>query len=115
VAASAVVASEGDGFPLGTHIRTAAYFIPIQSVLADIREVSEHIGRSPRTSEYTRERQRIYEETLAAGRPRALASYPTIHRHFLEWDDALVAAGLEPLGGRATGRKKSNRQETPCI
>jgi hypothetical protein len=83
-------------------LRRAEYRVSDEALRAGLREVAKRIGRSPRVAEYTRERTLIYEETAAAGTPRALPGYATFNRRFRQWDDALVWAGLEPLGGRGT-------------
>lgn len=77
---------------------------------AALTEVSarlqERIGdRSPRYSEYQGERLVVQEESIAAGCPRALPNPYLISQTFGSWDEALIAAGLTPLGGSAT---KSN-------
>jgi hypothetical protein len=72
-------------------------------LLAAIREVSERVGgRSPRTSEYMNERFKILADSARSGEPRALPSYAVHLREHGSWDAALKAAGLKPLGGRAT-------------
>lgn len=93
-------------------IRTAAYFATDERIHKDLRLVAKRIGRSPRTAEYTGERARIYAETAAEGRPKALVSYATIQKRYGNWDAALVAAGLEPLGGRHTGKKTGPKGRT---
>jgi Homing endonuclease associated repeat len=91
-------------------IRSAGYWISDDRMRESLREVAARIGRSPRTQEYIAERSRIFEETSAAGAPRALVAYGTINRRFGKWDDALAAAGLEPLGGRHSPRMSADRR-----
>jgi hypothetical protein len=71
------------------------------ALFAALHEVHGRLeGRSPTTQEYTRERQRIQEETAAAGAPRLLPAYQVFNHRFGNWDKALEAAGLPPRGGR---------------
>lgn len=88
-------------------IRSAAYFVPDEELQAALEEVAERLGRSPRVTEYVEQRQQIFEETSAAGQPRALPSYNTFHRRHGDktWDEILMHYGLDPLGGRHTGRR----------
>jgi hypothetical protein len=84
----------------------AEYRISDDSLLEGVREIERRLGRSPRVAEYLRERRLIFEETLAEGHPRAIASYGKLNRRCEgEWDSILINAGLAPLGGRATGRR----------
>jgi hypothetical protein len=86
-------------------LRRAEYRISDDSLREGVREIAARLGRSPRVEEYTRERRLLYEETLAEGNPRTIASYGTLNRRFGgDWDSVLVWAGLKPLGGRGTSR-----------
>jgi hypothetical protein len=105
--ADASAAAGGTG-----RIRSAGYYVNDEKIHKDLREVAKRIGRSPRSGEYTAARQAIYEETKAEGRPRALVAYATIQKRYGTWDAALVAAGLEPLGGRHTGQKTGPKGPT---
>lgn len=97
-------------------LRRAEYRISDDSLKAGICEVARRLARSPRVEEYLRERRLIYEETLAQGRPRTIASYGTLNRRFgSEWDSILTWAGLEPLGGRVTGRRNPNPPKGPRV
>jgi hypothetical protein len=97
-------------------LRRAEYRISDESLKAGICEVARRLGRSPLVAEYIRERRLIYEETQAQGRPRTIASYGTLNRRFGgEWDSILTWAGLEPLGGRATGRRNPNPPKGPRV
>jgi hypothetical protein len=86
-----------------------------------IHEVRRHLGldRAPRVSEYTRGRRELQTSFAAQGVLRALPTVETIRKGKKSWDEALVKAGLEPLGGKATasnrrGRRKSFENET-CL
>ena len=81
----------------------SSYFIEDVQIHAALREVAGRLGRSPRTAEYDRERLAIIAESDAAGAPRTLPSRTVMYSRYPTWDDALVAAGLQPLGGRGTG------------
>jgi Homing endonuclease associated repeat len=93
------------------------YAFEKHEMLDALREVTERLsktngGRSPRINEYDGERIAIHKESLAAGTPRALPSSGTIYNAFGGWDKALIEAGLEPLGGRATRSNPSARRAT---
>ena len=97
-------------------VRRAEYRISDDSLKAGIPEVARRLGRSPRVEEYIRERGLIYEETRAKGKPRTIASYGTLNRRFGgEWDSILAWAGLEPLGGRTTGRRNAKPPKGPRV
>lgn len=97
-------------------LRRAEYRISDESLREGIRAVASRLGRSPRVEEYIRERRLIYEETRAQGQPRTIASYGTLNRRFGgEWDSILAWAGLEPLGGRTTGRRNPNPPKGPRV
>jgi hypothetical protein len=97
-------------------VRRAEYRISRESLRAGICEVARRLGRSPRVAEYEHERRLIYEETLAEGQPRTIASYGTLNRRFGgEWDSILTWAGLEPLGGRITGRRNPKAPKGPRV
>jgi hypothetical protein len=97
-------------------LRRAEYRISDESLRDGIRAVASRLARSPRVEEYIRERGLIYEETRAEGKPRAIASYGTLNRRFGgEWDSILAWAGLEPLGGRTTGRRNPNPPKGPRV
>lgn len=72
-----------------------------EALVAALREVRDRLQGSPTTQQYTRERQRIQQESAAAGEPRLLPAYLVFHNRFGNWDDALLAAGLPARGGRA--------------
>jgi hypothetical protein len=97
-------------------LRRAEYRVSDESLKAGICEVARRIGRSPRVAEYIRERRLICDETVAKGKPRAIASYGTLNRRFGgEWDSILAWAELEPLGGRTTGRRNPNPPKGPRV
>jgi hypothetical protein len=89
--------------PETTRVRLGQYFATEDVIIAALKEVAERLGHPPRTTEYKLERLKIIRESDASGSLRTLPGYETINRRYGKWDDALVAAGLEPLGGRATG------------
>lgn len=95
-------------------IRSAAYFVPDDELRAALHEVAGRLGHSPRVTEYVCERERIFEETSGAGQPRAIPSYNTFHRRHGDksWDEILMHYGLEPLGGRHTGKKTGPKGPT---
>lgn len=79
---------------------------------AALVEVAKHTGsfpRGPRVTEFNQTRALILAEEKAAGKMlRAFPTYQSIHRRYTgSWDEALVAAGLEPLGGTATATRKA--------
>lgn len=64
---------------------------------------AKQTGRSPRCSEYMSWRDRMNRDRAEQKLPPLpLPSYSSYHTHYGSWDEALVAAGLEPLGGSAT-------------
>lgn len=76
-----------------------------------LMEVARRIGslpRGPRVAEFNQTRALILAEEQAAGKPqRAFPTYQAIHRRYPgSWDEALVAAGLQPLGGVATATRR---------
>ena len=90
----------------GGVVRSASYFVSDQAIQEGIQEVAAVLGRSPRVTEYERERLRVSRESVAAGEPRSLPSYGVIQRRYGTWDAALVASGLQALGGRHTQSNK---------
>jgi Homing endonuclease associated repeat len=71
---------------------------------AAVREVAESLGRSPRESEYARERRRILTECESAGLTRTLPTVSTLSKRFGPWPNVLAAAGLErPLDRSSRG------------
>jgi hypothetical protein len=99
--------------PVTGRIRSASYFISDEESASAIREVRERIGHTPRSTEYVRERDAVITDSLEAGRPRTLPSLNVIFRRFHSWDEALTAAGLEPLGGRRTSKGRLNLPHGP--
>ena len=78
-----------------------------------IHEVRRHLGldRAPRVTEYTRGRRELQAEFAAKGVLRALPTVQTITKG-TTWDQALVKAGFEPLGGRTTASNKRGRRKS---
>jgi hypothetical protein len=95
VAAGLVDGDQSDGVPFDLAIHVAANGITEEEVLEHIRLVAERLGGPMSSAEYNRERRAYFLETLAAGRPYALASVQTIYRHFRYWSAALSAAGVD--------------------
>lgn len=83
-------------------VRPSGYRFTTEQIRQSLRDVAERVGRPPRTSDYQRERAAMLAEAEVTGRPRAIASYNVINDRYVCWDDALIDAGLEPLGGRGT-------------
>jgi hypothetical protein len=82
-----------------------------------LREIADRPGRSPKTTEYKRERDALMAEELASGvSPRAFPSLSMIQKRYELWDDALRAAGLEPVDGRhnkvGCGNRRTGRALT---
>jgi hypothetical protein len=93
-----------DGRPLP---RRYAYSTP--EVTEAVRSVADRLGRSPRPGEYSRERERIWEETKAKGDMHLLPTTDVVRRCFGSWNAALSAAGLETVDHPVppfTGRKR---------
>jgi len=80
-------------------IRTAGYFLEEDELHAGLHEVAERLGHPPRVNEYIAERQKIYEETLAQGHPRAIPAYNTTRFRSGEHRSS------EPREGAAAGWK----------
>ncbi len=79
-----------------------------------LRTIASRLGRSPNTSEYPRERERLIAEQEDSGQPpRPFPSLPVILNRFQSWDAALVDAGLEPTNGRLdhNGRREPSAQK----
>lgn len=95
-------------------IRSAAYFVPDNELRSALHEVAARLRHPPRVTEYACERQAIFEETSAAGQPRALPAYNTFHRRHGDksWDEILMHYGLDPLGGRHTGKRTGPKGPT---
>jgi hypothetical protein len=82
-----------------------------EHIYAALREVAARLGRSPKQSEYQHERQLIFEEEQADGRPsRAMPSFSLIQGRYGTWDEALVTAGLPAVDGRRNARKRVERK-----
>lgn len=92
-----------------TVVRVGAYFVSQEEMRRALQEVAAKLGRPPRTKEYALAREEIIAASIEAGTPRTLPSVSTIQKTFGTWDAALVAAGLQPLGGRATRSHQGNR------
>lgn len=100
-------------------LRPSGYRYKPEQLAEALQEAAAHLGRSPRTAEYQRLRSELRQQDTADGRPaKARPSYSVFLTVHGNWDAALAAADLEPLGGRATqsnppkGRKVSRRART---
>lgn len=94
-------------------VRPSGYRFSTEQIHAALRAVAERLGRAPRTSEYQRIRAELLDERDAEGRPvRAMPSYNVINNRYAIWDDALIDAGLEPLGGRNTRSAPPRERES---
>lgn len=110
----------GDGafvMPATTRVRLGQYHASEEVILAALREVADRLGRPPRSTDYQLERLKIIRESDATGQLRTIPDYGTVNRRYGTWDTALVAAGLQPLGGRATGGggKKNKGRKAPRV
>jgi hypothetical protein len=106
--ATQAIRSEKTGF-----VRSANYIVSNDDITRAIREVGDRLGHTPRSTEYERERERVISESLEAGNPRMLPCAGVIYRRFHSWDEALVAAGFERLGGRKTTKGRSQLRNGP--
>ncbi|PTL56130.1 homing endonuclease associated repeat-containing protein [Paraconexibacter algicola] len=116
VAAGLVEAPDGQDAGLAAvvasgHVRPAQYAYSATDRCKPLQRCAAELGRSPRQQEYTAWRQRCQRDAMTAGRPvPAIPSPSTLVRDAGTWDEALAAAGLERLGGRAT---RSNPDRSP--
>ena len=92
-----------------TVVRLGSYYVTHDQIFEALQEVSRKLGRSPRTKEYGTERERIIADSVETSQPRSLPSVSKIQKEFGNWDAALVAAGLQPPGGRATRSNEGGR------
>lgn len=102
VAAGLVGGDHGARAKRTTLQRLASYRVTEERIQEALRQVAARLGRSPRVREYTTLREEIMREALERGSPVALPAHSTIQQRYPVWDEALLAAGLEPLGGRST-------------
>jgi hypothetical protein len=97
----------------GTHsLRLGKYSYDLEEIRQVLREMAARIGRPPRSTEYEPLRESLMVEAGAEDRFRAVPSGTVVFGRYASWDDALVDAGLAPLGGRATvdyKRMRGNR------
>ncbi|HWQ22568.1 MAG TPA: hypothetical protein VNK94_00515 [Gaiellaceae bacterium] len=115
IAAGLVGGNHGAKAKRTTLQRLASYRVTEERIQEALRQVASRLGRSPRVSEYTAFREEIMREALERGSPVALPGHSTIQKRYPVWDKALVAAGLEPLGGRSTTsvRRTTRAQRRP--
>lgn len=103
VAREAGMLAEGGAisYPDGT-IRPAKFGYSDEDMLDALREVAQRLGHSPLTRQYRAERDAIRRESARAGALRSLPAWGVIRTRFGTWDEALIAAGLEPTNGRVS-------------
>jgi hypothetical protein len=76
-----------------------------------LRTIAARLGRSPKTTEYAREREDLLAEREEAGEPPiAFPSMAVIQNRYRSWDAALVDAGLEPTNGKHEKRGCAKRR-----
>ena len=95
VAAGLVEDEPTAAHPSDLLLRTANYRVTDKQVLDDIRYAATRTNDPLTAKLYDRERRLVYQETKAAGHPRALAGVGTIYRRFRLWPTALQAAGID--------------------
>jgi hypothetical protein len=91
-----------------TRIRPGFYSYSDEACFEALRLVAKRLGRSPRTTEYPVERNRIVEESRGSGKLVAIPSIYCLLKRW-RWDEALQLAGLAPTGGRHTSRRPGKR------
>lgn len=72
-------------------------------------EVAKKLGRSPRSGEYERERQRIYQAVLRDKEIRPFPTAAVIRDHFGSWNAALDFADLAPVDSHIPSFTGSHR------
>jgi hypothetical protein len=68
-----------------------------QDVCSALQLIAKRLGRSPRASEYEKERQRARAEWRASGETEPLPTVDVIRKRYGYWNAALEKAGLTPL------------------
>jgi hypothetical protein len=104
--AARIAAGLVKGEPTAAHpsdllLRTANYRLTAEQISDDIRFAAARIRGPVTATAYDREPRLIYQETRAAGHPRALAGVGTAYRHFRTWPAALAAAGVHDQSAEA--------------
>jgi HNH endonuclease len=94
VAAGLVEDEPTAAHPSDVVLRSANYRVTDEQILEDIRYAAARTSDPLTARVYDRERRLVYQETKAAGHPRALTGVTTIHRRFRLWPAALEAAGI---------------------
>jgi hypothetical protein len=68
-----------------------------QDICSALQLIAKRLGRSPRASEYEKERQRARAEWRASGETEPLPTVDVIRKRYGYWNAALEKAGLTPL------------------
>jgi hypothetical protein len=93
--------------PDSSCVRAGKYFQEDEDIRAALREVTElNGGTPPRTTRYPALREQIIKKSRAKGRLRTIPALGTIVRRYGTYDQALIDAGLPPLGGRHSASQK---------
>lgn len=96
--------------------RRSGYCYTDEQLHGALREIAERLGHSPKTNEYKAARNELLADELAEGKPpRAFPSLSMIQKHYEAWDDALRAAGLEPVDGRRNKVGCGNRRNGRAV
>ena len=83
------------------HRRRSGYEYTSAQVRAAMREIAARLGRSPKTTEWPAERDRLLDEEAEKGLlPRPFPSLGLIQNRYATWDEALLDASLEPTNGK---------------
>lgn len=95
--AAGVISKNGGRYAANGRVIPSGYRYDDQDIIDALLMVARRLGRSPRPSEYERERQRIYAELLANGEIRTLPTVDVIRKRYGFWNAALAKAGLAEL------------------
>lgn len=109
--AAGVLGTNDVRYGSGGRVIASVFAFSAEERLEALRYIAGRLGHSPRTVEYQKERNRVHQQGVADRPP--LPTVQTIMKSFPTWDDALIAAGLPPLGGRATGVKGKSNPRRP--
>ena len=92
-----MISENGPRYAVNGRVLPSCYRYDDQDIADALLLVTRRVGRSPRPSEYERERQRVYEEQLGKGEIRTLPTLDVIRRRHGSWNAALTKTGLAPL------------------
>lgn len=114
---AATGAADGEDLPLTYNqgaARPAGRSWSDEARVRALRQCAARYERSPRTTEYMAWRSELNATRAESGLPPlALPSYTSFNKRYGSWDAALVAAGLEALGGSATCSNPGRRGPKP--